>query len=162
MIVCKAWSYLMLLAIATLTPAIATAECPVCGNSNYDCQSNCKYPRKIVIKHKYPCCCIPQAPPYGFAVASAPIPTALFAAPLAVGGVPAGLTQDQIRQIGAEIRRQSAQAATADASSDLDCPTPCQDIKQLKRDVDDLRRVTKDLTAAVSKMSENFKKPSQP
>lgn len=157
----KGLSCLMLSAIVAIAPQLVEAQCPVCGNTNYDCQK-CKCgPTKIVIKQRFGCgCCSAPYPPYGVpvvgSVAAAMVP--VTATPVNFTAAPASPDFATLAAFAKALNQQNTRPAAAAASSDGECSDPCGSIKQLRRDVDDLLKVTTDLSKAVNVLSVEYKK----
>jgi hypothetical protein len=142
-------------------PTAANAQCNSCGPDTTS-KSCCGFHyTKIVYRHPM---FVGGAPPQGVAVASMPammIATSTFIPTASVASIaPAStnMSSADVERVAEAIRRQAATAPTTAASSDRECKDPCGDIKQLRKDVDDLIAVTNRLTDAVNVLSAEYKK----
>ena len=181
-----AWSTLAVAAVFAVFPVWAQAEgyyyadesqCDECLD-DLDICPDCKCPRpvkvKVVIRRPLFAKCpfrLPPPPPQGFATASvAAVMVPTFAVPAtAAVTVPAspaqaGLSDDVIRRLAAEMKRQDAASAPAAAAAGDPkvCKDPCGDIKQLQQDVASLIKLTNELADAVGVLARERKRASAP
>lgn len=138
--------------IQAITPATASAQC---------CPDRCccrPHVTKIIYKHPL---LVGAVPPQGAAVASVPAvmvaTPALAIHPAAFAPTGASLSQADIDRLAEAVRRSPASAAPSPAAT-RECNDPCGDIKQLRKDVDDLIAVTKRLTAVIEPLAVEYKK----
>lgn len=143
--------------ISVVVPAIASAQCNQCGNENKCC---CR-PNVTKIIYRRPLGLVGAPAPQGFAVSSVPavmVTTPALAIHPATISAASFSQADLDRAVDAAVKRQAAAAAAPTPASNNTCDDACGRILQLRRDVDDLIVVTRELARAVDKLADNQKK----